>query len=101
MVTAPEQNAPWLETLSRRRRDVAYVLLALAGVLLVFAGFLAFRYRAEYAPTALGCAWAAMAFFGIGLWSIFEQPATKSDLNVTRLMALALGGLVGLDLFVV
>jgi hypothetical protein len=100
MTTAPQQPQ-WLTTMAKRRQEVAYVLLALALVLGGVAGYLIYKSGWDQAPAILFCIWAALVLLGVGLWRLLDEGGSLNSIEASRLAVLILGGLIGLDLYVV
>jgi hypothetical protein len=100
MTTAPQQPQ-WLTALAQRKQEVAYVLLALAVVLGGVAGYFMYKSGWDQAPAILLCAWAALVLLGLGLWRLLDEGTALDPVEGSRLAVLLLGGLIGLDLYVV
>jgi hypothetical protein len=92
----------WLDTISERRQQAAYVLFAVA--LLLGIGTIWFFVMArdeahqwEYIWLAVWLGFLGLLALGAGLWQFLYEPAgTPGDVDATRLLVLTVGGVAGL-----
>ncbi len=94
----PVPTAAWMQVLSRNRQAVSYALFGLAVVLLGLAVFLGYKYGREFGPEVALSGVLGLAFAVLGLW--FLQPDTPglAERDLTYLVVLLAGGLLGLGL---
>jgi hypothetical protein len=91
----------WLGTLGRNRRQAAYGLFILGVLLTILPIWLQVRYKGEYAGVTLATILLPLTAFGLGLWQLLASPGRLSETEAGRLLVLATGGLIGLNLFLV
>src|SRR5262249_58860660 len=96
MSTRPD----WTETLDAQRQNVSYVLIGLAGVVLVAAAILMWKYGWEWASLVVGFLLFGLTALGSGLWFLGGTTGGLSGRDSARLLGLILGGTFGLALTV-
>jgi hypothetical protein len=100
-MTTDLQTPPpaWAQAIDRNRRPIAQGLLVAAGVLLVLAIVIWYKYRGEQAPVIAGCVLMAVAAACGGAWGLSGSPGVAGA-EAARILVLIEGGVLGLALTV-
>jgi hypothetical protein len=102
MSMAPNSNQPfWLDWITRKKQETAYILFGLAGAFALLCIFLLIRQRDDWLPEAIVC---GMLFFVIGaagLWYPNRQGDSFTDLEAARVLVLGVGAMLGLGIAVI
>jgi hypothetical protein len=99
--TPSSSEKHWLESLGRSKEQTSFVLLgaavaaAGAGIVLIVLN------KPNTMPVIFGCIWAALALFGIGLWTLLREREQMGDADAGRALVVSVGSLLGLGLFLV
>jgi hypothetical protein len=101
MATGENNQQSWLDQLGQRRTEVAVTLLVKGMVWIVVALILKYREVPNYEVPAFGLGFAALASFATGLWFLLDTNSNLSGREAARILVLLLGGLIGIDLFLV
>lgn len=101
MATTPdrsgEQAAPqWLQALSQYRKESAYVLFGVSAVAAIGLALLAWKDHQGNVWYWAWCGLVAAITLGAGLWQMLHEPGRLAETDMTRLVVLAVGGLIGL-----
>jgi len=95
----PTQPRPdWTEALDRNRQNVSYVLIGLGGVLILASAVLVWKFGWESAAAIVGCVLFGLTSLALGLWFASATTGGLSGKDSSRLLALMLGGVLGLVL---
>jgi hypothetical protein len=96
MATAQEHKQTWLDTLNRKPKQTAYVLLAIAVLFGTVTVSIGAKYRWEYGVIAAGFGWLAVVFLWAGVFQLRREPGGAAQLDASRALVLAVAGLSGL-----
>jgi hypothetical protein len=97
----PIQTRPdWTETLDTHRQNVSYGLMGLGGALVVAAAILMWQYGWDAGALIAGFLLFGLTSLGCGLWFLSGTSGGLSGRDTSRLLALILGGVLGLALTV-
>ncbi len=88
----------WLDYLARHRKEMAYVLYAVSALALVPA-YLSYKHIPEYLPLCCGSILLASVALAGGLWQLGREPEEGAEPDATRVVILAIGGAIGLVVF--
>ncbi len=95
----PTQSRPdWMEALDKNRQNVSYVLMGLGGVLILVTVILVVKFGWVASASIIACALFGLTSLGLGLWFSNPTGAGLSGKDSARLLALILGGVLGLVL---
>jgi hypothetical protein len=97
--STPSPDTPrssWLQWLAQNRDRSAYLLYVAAAVFAALAIATYVRYQTSGVPVTLWFAAMATVLATAGLWQQFRQPGATSELDMARILVLAVGGLTGL-----
>lgn len=87
---------PWLEALTRRHRESAYGLFALAAAAAACAGWVIYKYRSDFAPVSAWAVVVSLIALGGGLAQLLRVVKSEAKPeDTTRLIVLTVGGLTG------
>jgi hypothetical protein len=90
----------WTEILDSQRQNVSYVLIGVAGALVVAAAILMWKYGWDTASLIVGFLLFGLTALGCGLWFLGGTTGGLSGRDSARLLGLIVGGVLGLALAV-
>lgn len=97
---AAEPKSPgrqsWVDWLSSRRIESAYVCAVLAGILVLAAIVIGYRYRLDQLPLVLWLGLSGLVLGVVAFWRVVSEPVHLGERDFTRLQVLVLGGTIGL-----
>src|SRR6516225_3076910 len=95
----PQQS--WLHGLARYRHQSALALFAATILLAMVPAWLFVKYRDDCFWIALASILLPLTTLAGAIWQKLRQTGTMSEVDATRLLVLAMGGLLGLNLLIV
>lgn len=99
--TQATQKESVFDWVASKRTQSAYTLLAIAFVLAFIPLWLGVKFGREYIFVICMTAFLPLAPAAAGLWRLAQDPDTTLDLNLARMLVLAVGGLLGFTIVMV
>src|SRR5262245_55656226 len=99
--TPPATQETWLVRLSRYPNEFAIALFAATIVLMLVPAWIFYKYRDELFWVAVASVLLPLTTLAAAVWQKVREPGKLAAVDATRLLILALGGVLGLNLLLV